>query len=139
MGHLGAKHKPSLGFSILPHVPTLPSLPPRTSIRLDDVMIIMGDVLGLPGSTFQWRRHNPPRLSFARVPLVERPPLLWCKASDPSLSCLCPLMVSQHPSSGLFSPMEVRSNHLLMCTSPTWYLSIGRGPTTSTNTPPMGS
>jgi hypothetical protein len=49
---------------------------------------------------------------------VERPPLLWCKAPDPSLSCLCPLMGSQHPSDGLFSPMEVRTDHLPMCTGP---------------------
>jgi hypothetical protein len=32
------------------------------------------------------------------------------------LSCLCPLLGSQHPSGGLFSPMEVRTNHLPMCT-----------------------
>jgi hypothetical protein len=49
---------------------------------------------------------------------VERPPLLRCKAPDPSLSCLCPLMGSQHPSDGLFSPMEVRTAHLPMCTGP---------------------
>ena len=39
---------------------------------------------------------------------------------DPNqpLSYLCPLMGSQHPSGGLFSPMEVRTDHLPMCTSP---------------------
>ena len=39
---------------------------------------------------------------------------------DPNqpLSCLCPLMGSQHPSGGLFSPMEVRIDHLPMCTGP---------------------
>jgi hypothetical protein len=30
-----------------------------------------------------------------------------------------PLMGSQQPSDGLFSPMEVQTNHLPMCTSPT--------------------
>jgi hypothetical protein len=30
-----------------------------------------------------------------------------------------PLMGSQQPSDGLFSPMEVRTNHLPMCTGPT--------------------
>jgi hypothetical protein len=79
-------------------------------------MIIKGDILGLPRPTLQWRGHNPPRSSSARVPLVERPPLLRCKAPDPSLSCLRPLMGSQHPSDGLFSPMEVRTDHLPMCT-----------------------
>jgi hypothetical protein len=49
----------------------------------------------------------PPRSSLAKVPLMERPLHLWCKGPDPSPSCLCPLMGSQHPSGGLFSPMEV--------------------------------
>jgi hypothetical protein len=49
---------------------------------------------------------------------VERPPLLRCKAPDLSLSYLCPLMGSQHPSDGLFNPMEVRTGHLPMCTNP---------------------
>jgi hypothetical protein len=48
---------------------------------------------------------------------VERP-LLRHKALDPSMSCLCPLMGSQHPPGGLFSPMEVRTDHLPMCTGP---------------------
>jgi hypothetical protein len=43
---------------------------------------------------------------------------LWCKSLDPSPSCLYPLMGSQHPSGGLFSPMEVRTGHLPMCTDP---------------------
>ena len=34
------------------------------------------------------------------------------------LSRLCPLSGSQYPSGGLFSPMEVRTNHLPMCTCP---------------------
>jgi hypothetical protein len=49
---------------------------------------------------------------------VECSLLLWCKAPDPSVSCLCPLMGSQHPFDGLFSPMEVRTDHLPMCTGP---------------------
>jgi hypothetical protein len=49
---------------------------------------------------------------------MERPLLLRCKGPDPSPSCLCPLMGSQHPSGGLFSPMEVRTGHLPMCTGP---------------------
>jgi hypothetical protein len=40
------------------------------------------------------------------------------KTPDQPLSCLCPLMGSQHPSGGLFSPMEVRTDHLPMCTGP---------------------
>jgi len=49
---------------------------------------------------------------------VERPLPLRCNTLDQTLSCLCPLMVSQHPSGGLFSPMEVRTGHLPMCTGP---------------------
>jgi hypothetical protein len=136
MQHPGAKRYPSLGFSILPHMPTLLNMPPKTSTRLDDVMIIMGDVMGLPGSTFQRRGHNPPRSSSVRVPMLERPPLLWCKSFDPSLSYLSPLMGSQHQSSGLFSPMEVRTDHLPMCIGPKWYLSIGHDPTHQQLCPP---
>jgi hypothetical protein len=49
---------------------------------------------------------------------MGRPLLLLCKDSDQPLSCLCPLMGSQYPSGGLFSPMEVRTDHLPMCTGP---------------------
>jgi hypothetical protein len=49
------------------------------------------------------------------VSLVECPLPLRCKAPDQALSCLFPLMGSQHPSGGLFSPMEVRTGHLPMC------------------------
>jgi hypothetical protein len=49
---------------------------------------------------------------------VERPLPLRCKTPDQTMSCLCPLMGSQHPSGGLFSPMEVRTGHLPMCTGP---------------------
>jgi hypothetical protein len=52
------------------------------------------------------------------MPLVERPPLLHCKAPDPSLSYIFPLMGSQHPYDGIFIPMEVQTDHLPMCTSP---------------------
>jgi hypothetical protein len=49
---------------------------------------------------------------------MERPLPLRCKSPDPSPSCLYPLMGSQHPSGGLFNPMEVRTGHLPMCTGP---------------------
>jgi hypothetical protein len=81
-------------------VPTLPNLPPKTSTKLDDVMSIMGDVLGLPGSTFQWRGHNPPRSSSVGVPLVT--------------SCLSPM---QTPLSGL-CPCWGLSIHLVGSLAP---------------------
>jgi hypothetical protein len=49
---------------------------------------------------------------------MEHPLPLRCKIHDPSPSCPYPMMGSQHPSSGLFIPMEVRTGHLPMCTSP---------------------
>jgi hypothetical protein len=49
---------------------------------------------------------------------MECPLPLWCKNLDPSPSCLYPLTGSQHPSGGLFSPMEVRTSHLPMCIGP---------------------
>jgi hypothetical protein len=52
MEHHGAKRYLSLGFSNLPHMPILPSLLPKTSIMMDDIMVMMGDVLGLPRPMF---------------------------------------------------------------------------------------
>jgi hypothetical protein len=49
---------------------------------------------------------------------VGDPLPLRCKTPDQAMSCLCPLMGSQHPSGGLFSPMEVRTGYLPMCTDP---------------------
>jgi hypothetical protein len=74
--------------------------------------------MGHPVQTFHWKWVNPPRLGSAKVPLMKRPLLLRCKNPDQPLSCLCPLMGSQHPSGGLFSPMEVRTDHIPMCTGP---------------------
>ena len=67
------------------------------------------------------------------TPLGEALPGCLCGTSSSSLvqtplSYLFPLLGSQHPSSGLFSPMEVRTDHLPMCTCPTWYLSVGNDP-----------
>jgi hypothetical protein len=56
---------------------------------------------------------------------VECPLPLRCKTPDQALSYLYPLMGSQHPSGGLFSPMEVRTSHLPMCTSPNGTCSLG--------------
>jgi hypothetical protein len=52
------------------------------------------------------------------VPLVKRPLLLRCKTSIKHCPVSAPLTGSQQPSDGLFSPMEVRTNHLPMCTGP---------------------
>jgi hypothetical protein len=117
-------------------VPTLPNLPPKTSTRLYDIMIIMGDVLCLLGSMFQWRDSNPPGSNDVGVPLVESPPLLWYKSSGPSLSYLYPMMGSQHPPSGLFNPMEVQTDHLPMCTYLKLYLSIRHDPAHQQLRPP---
>jgi hypothetical protein len=65
-------------------------------------------------STTNW--VNPPRPGSAKVPLMEHPLLLWCKTSVKHCPVSAPLMGSQQPSDGLFSPMEVRTNHLPMCT-----------------------
>jgi hypothetical protein len=50
------------------------------------------------------------------MPLVKRPLLLWCKTSVKHCPVFAPLTRSRQPSDGLFSPMEVRTNHLPMCT-----------------------
>jgi hypothetical protein len=38
--------------------------------------------------------------------------------AQPSIVLSLPLMGSQQPSDGLFSPMQVRTNHFPMCTGP---------------------
>ena len=42
----------------------------------------------------------------------------WDATHDQALSCLSPLMGSQHPPGGLFNPIEVLTGHLPMCTGP---------------------
>jgi hypothetical protein len=49
---------------------------------------------------------------------------LGAKAQSSTVLSL-PLMGSRQPSDGLFSPMEVRTNHLPMCTGPTSTCSSG--------------
>jgi hypothetical protein len=70
----------------MPHVPMLPSLPLKTSNRLDDVMVIKGDIPMPSKANVSVKRAHPPRLSYVGVPLVERPLRLWCKDSDQPLS-----------------------------------------------------
>ena len=50
------------------------------------------------------------------MPLMERPLLLWCKTSVKHCPVYPPLMGCQQPSNRLLSPMEVRTDHLPMCT-----------------------
>jgi hypothetical protein len=52
------------------------------------------------------------------VPLVKRPLLLQCKTSVKHCTVSAPPTGSQQPFDGLFNPMEVRTNHLPMCTVP---------------------
>jgi hypothetical protein len=106
----------------------------KTSKMLGDVMGDLGDVMGLPRPTSWWKGHNPPRSKPARLSLVKRPPLSLVQSSDLSL----PLAGVSASIWWDFSPMEVRTNHLPICTCPSGtYPSCG--PATSTNTPSMGS
>jgi hypothetical protein len=74
---------------------------------------------------FHWKWVNRPSSGSANVPPIKRPLLLKCKKPYQPPSCLCPLMGSQHPSGGLFSPMEFRTDHIPMCTSPNGTYSSG--------------
>jgi hypothetical protein len=58
--------------------------------------------------------QDPPRSRPARLPLMERPPLSPVQASG---ICL-PLARVSTSIWWDFSPIEVRSNHLPMCTCP---------------------
>ena len=95
-----------------------------------------GEVLGHLGPTFHCKWVNPPRPGSNKVPLMERPLLLWCKTSVKHCPVSAPLMGCQQPSDGLFSPMEVWIDHLPMCTVPKWYLSVGHGPAHQKICPP---
>jgi hypothetical protein len=88
-----------------------------TSWLLDDVLghqkghvpPVVGQTPGLGSTKESWMKTS----SF----------FSYAKARPITLMSL-PLMGSQQPSDGLFSPMEVRTNHLPMCTGPTGtYLS----------------
>ena len=79
---------------------------------------LLGDVLGHQRETFHWKWVNPPRLGSAKVSWMKMFSLFSCAKAQPITVLSLPLKGSQQPSDGLFSPMEVRTNHLPMCTSP---------------------
>ena len=58
---------------------------PKPPKARDDVMGVLDDVMGLPRPMSWWKGHKPPGYGSAKLPLVERPPLLRCKPSDLSL------------------------------------------------------
>jgi hypothetical protein len=61
---------------------------------------------------------QPPRAGISQGVLDENV-LLLLRTNARSITVLSlPLMRSQQPSDGLFSPMEVRTDHLPMCTGP---------------------
>ena len=60
------------------------------------------------------------------------PPLCaWAHHKNPVLH-----LPSQRPSDGLFSPMEVRTDHPSPCAPILWYLSVGHGPAHQRLRPP---
>ena len=65
----------------------------------------------------QW--VNPPRLGSAKASWMETFSFFSCAKAQSITFLPLPLMGSQQPSDGIFSPMEVRINHLPMCTGPT--------------------
>jgi hypothetical protein len=81
---------------------------------LGDVMGDLGDVMGLPRPTSWWKGHDPLRSRTARLSLVKHPPLSLVQSPDLSL----PLDGVSTSIWWDFSPMEVRTNHIPICTCP---------------------
>jgi hypothetical protein len=80
---------------------------------------LLDDVLGHQKGHVPPAVGQPPWAGLSQGVLDENVLLLLlCKGSPITVLSL-PLMGSQQPSDGLFSPMEVRTNHLPMCTGPT--------------------
>jgi hypothetical protein len=86
----------------------------KTSKTLGDIMGDLSDVMGLPRPTSWWKGHNPPGSRPARLPLVKRHPLSLVQFPYLSL----PLARVSASIRRAFSPMEVRTNHLPICTYP---------------------
>jgi hypothetical protein len=73
---------------------------------------------GIRKHTFHLQWVNPPRLGSAKASWMKTSSF-FSRAKARSIIVLSlPLMRSQQPSDGLFSPMEVRTDHLPMCTGP---------------------
>jgi hypothetical protein len=72
---------------------------------------------GIRKHTFHLQWVNPPRLGSAKASWMKTSFFSRAKARSIIVLSL-PLMRSQQPSDGLFSPMEVRTDHLPMCTDP---------------------
>jgi hypothetical protein len=63
-------------------------------------------------------KGQPPWVGLSQSFLDETSFFFSCATAQPIIVLSLPLMGSQQPSDGLFSPMEVRANHLPMCTDP---------------------
>jgi hypothetical protein len=65
------------------------------------------------------KKGQPPRAGLNQI-VLDGTSFFFSFARDkPIIVLSLPLMGSQQPSDGLFSPMEVRANHLPMCIGPT--------------------
>jgi hypothetical protein len=73
---------------------------------------------GIKRGTFHLQWVNPPGLGSAKASWMKTFSFFSCAKARPITVLSLPLMGSQQPSDGLFSPMEVRTNHLPMCTGP---------------------
>jgi hypothetical protein len=65
------------------------------------------------------KKGQPPWAGLSQSVLGGTYFLFSCARAQPITVLSFPLMGSQQPSDGLFSPMEIQANHLPMCTGPT--------------------
>jgi hypothetical protein len=107
MQHKMTKRWPSLGLPIMPHAPA--TLSNCHTLKVTSWPIKRKRSTG-SGST-PWVGLNQSVLDGTSF-------FFSCAKARSSIVLSLPLMGSQQPSDGLFSPMEVRTNHLPMCTDP---------------------
>jgi hypothetical protein len=82
--------------------------------QLDDIKALNDDVRGLQGPTSWCEGKTPLGPGLPKCLWWNVLPFLWCKP----LVSLCPWLGSSTSIWWGFSPMEVRANHLPICTCP---------------------
>jgi hypothetical protein len=79
---------------------------------------LLEDVLGHQKAHVPPIVGQPPELGSAKASWMKTSSFFSCAKAQPIIVLSLPLIRTQQPSDGLFNPMEVRTNHVPMCTGP---------------------
>jgi hypothetical protein len=127
-----------LALSWPPNFATRAKLPCQTAMHWRRCQGPLEDVLGHQRDTFHPQWVNPLGLGSTKASWMKMSFFFSRAKARPIIFLSLPLMRSQQPSDGLFSPMEVRTNHLPMCTGPLGTCNRAWSCTSKTS-PSMGS